>query len=70
MRVKLPRQLDDPSAELAPQLIVEVIRDVTFHYFPGWRPQARTMATEPPNSQRPRLAEDGQPAERPRSRQD
>jgi hypothetical protein len=25
--------LDDPSAELTPQLIVEVIRDVAFHYF-------------------------------------
>ena len=38
MRVKLPRQLDDPSAELAPQLIVEVIRDVAFHYFPRLAP--------------------------------
>ena len=32
--LKLPPQLDDPSAELTPQLIVEVIRDVAFHYFP------------------------------------
>src|SRR5689334_1199098 len=34
MGVQLPPQLDDPSAELTPQLIVEVIRDVAFHYFP------------------------------------
>jgi phospholipase C len=32
--VKLPPQLEDPSAELTPQLIVEVIRDVAFDYFP------------------------------------
>jgi hypothetical protein len=36
--VKLPPQLDDPSAELTPQLIVEVIRDVAFHYFPQLTP--------------------------------
>ena len=39
--IKLPPQLDDPSYELTPQLIVEVIRDAAFHYFPqlapGWR---------------------------------
>jgi hypothetical protein len=40
--VKLPPHLDDPSAELTPQLIVEVIRDVAFHYFPKL-----AMATEP-----------------------
>ena len=38
MGVKLPRQLDDPSAELTPQLIIEVIRDVAFHYFPQLAP--------------------------------
>ena len=38
MGVKLPPQLDDPSAELTPQLIVEVIRDVAFHYFPQLTP--------------------------------
>ena len=41
MGLQLPPQLDDPSAELTPQLIVEVIRDASFHYFPqlgpGWR---------------------------------
>jgi hypothetical protein len=47
MGVKLPRQLDDSSAELTPQLIVEVIRDVAFHYFPNWRPVAQAIATEP-----------------------
>jgi hypothetical protein len=38
MGVKLPPQLDDPSAELTPELIVEVIRDVAFHYFPQLAP--------------------------------
>jgi len=42
MGVKLPPQLGDPSAELTPQLIVEVIRDVAFHYFPKV-----VIATEP-----------------------
>jgi phospholipase C len=34
MAVKLPSQLDDPSAELTPKLIVEVLRDVAWHFFP------------------------------------
>jgi phospholipase C len=38
MGVKLPPQLDDPSAELTPQLIVEVIREVAFQYFPQLAP--------------------------------
>jgi phospholipase C len=38
MGVKLPPQLDDPSAELTPELIVEVIRDVAYHYFPQLAP--------------------------------
>jgi len=38
MGLKLPRQLDDPSAELTPQLIVEVISDVAFHYSPRLAP--------------------------------
>jgi phospholipase C len=38
MGVKLPPQLDDPSAELTPQLVVEVIREVAFHYFPRLAP--------------------------------
>ena len=40
MGIKLPPQLDDPSAELTPQLIVEVIRDVAFHYFPQLAPSS------------------------------
>jgi phospholipase C len=36
--IKLPPQIDDPSAGLTPQLIVEVIRDVAFHYFPRLAP--------------------------------
>ena len=38
MGVELPAQLDDPSAELTPRLIVEVVRDVAFHYFPQLAP--------------------------------
>jgi hypothetical protein len=38
MGLQLPPQLDDPSAELTPQLIVEVIRDAAFHYFPQLAP--------------------------------
>jgi hypothetical protein len=38
MGLKLPPQLDGPSAELTPQLTVEVIRDVAFHYFPRLAP--------------------------------
>ena len=38
--VQLPPQLDDPSAELTPQLIVEVLRDVSWHFFPRLAPDA------------------------------
>jgi phospholipase C len=38
MGLKLPPQLDGPSTELTPQLTVEVIRDVAFHYFPRLAP--------------------------------
>jgi phospholipase C len=38
MGVKLPPQLDDPSAELTPELIIEVLRDVAWHFFPGLAP--------------------------------
>jgi len=34
MAVELPPQLNDPSAELTPKLIVEVLRDVCWHFFP------------------------------------
>jgi hypothetical protein len=48
MELKLPPQLDDPSAELTPQLIVEVIRDVAFHYFPpaGTRQRMRSALAD------------------------
>ena len=36
--VKLPPQLDDPNVELTGELIVEVIRDVCWHFFPGLAP--------------------------------
>jgi hypothetical protein len=39
MGVKLPSQLDDPNAELTPQLIIEVLRDICWHYFPLLAPE-------------------------------
>jgi hypothetical protein len=39
MGVKLPPQLDDPNAELTPTLIIEVLRDVAWHYFPRLAPE-------------------------------
>ena len=35
---KLPPQLDDPDTELTPQLIIEVLRDVAWHFFPRLAP--------------------------------
>ena len=56
MGLKLPRQLDDPSAELTPQLIVEVIRDVAFHYFPRLAPAiVQVMAGNPARHDRSEL---------------
>ena len=40
MGVKLPPQLDDPNAELTPQLIIEVLRDICWHYFPLLAPES------------------------------
>ncbi len=36
--VELPPQLDDPDAEITPQLIVDVLRHVAWHYFPRLAP--------------------------------
>jgi hypothetical protein len=36
--LRLRPQMDDPSAGLTPQLIIEVVRDVAFHYFPRLAP--------------------------------
>ena len=36
--VRLPPQLDDPNVELTGELIVEVLRDVSWHFFPGLAP--------------------------------
>jgi hypothetical protein len=33
LRVKLPPQLHDPTAELTPELMIEVLRDVAWHFF-------------------------------------
>lgn len=38
MGVELPPELDDPNAELTPRLIIEVLRDVAWHYFPELAP--------------------------------
>jgi len=32
--IDLPPQLDDPNAEITPEIIVEVLRDISWHYFP------------------------------------
>ena len=37
--IELPSQLDDPAAEPTPQVIVEVLRDVAWHYFPRLAPE-------------------------------
>ena len=34
LAVELPAALDDPGAELTPKLIVDVLRDVAWHFFP------------------------------------
>jgi hypothetical protein len=34
MGVKLPPELDDPNAELSPELIVRSLRDIAGHLFP------------------------------------
>jgi len=33
--LKLPPQVDDPDAEITPGVIIEVFRDVAWHFFPG-----------------------------------
>jgi len=38
--VALPPQLDDPNAEITPDLIVNVLRDIAWHYFPQLAPAA------------------------------
>ena len=38
MGVKLPPQLDDPSVELTGELIIEVLRDVSWQFFPRLAP--------------------------------
>ena len=38
--LKLPPQLDDPATELTPELIIDVLRHVAWHYFPLLAPDA------------------------------
>ena len=35
----LPPQLNDPNAQLTSQVIIEVLRDVAWHYFPKLAPE-------------------------------
>ena len=35
----LPPELDDPNAEITPELIVETFRDVSSHLFPKLAPE-------------------------------
>ena len=44
MGATLPPELDDPSTELTPQLIIEVLRDVAWHFFPLLAPGDRASA--------------------------
>jgi hypothetical protein len=37
--VALPPQLDDPNVELTGELIIEVLRDVSWHFFPQLAPE-------------------------------
>jgi hypothetical protein len=39
--VELPAQLTDPSVQLTPEIIIEVVRDIGFHFFPLLKPGAR-----------------------------
>jgi hypothetical protein len=36
--LELPPQLDDPDAEVTPQVIIDVFRQVAGHYFPRLAP--------------------------------
>jgi phospholipase C len=38
--VKLPPQHDNPDAEITPEVIIDVIRDIAWHYFPLLAPDA------------------------------
>jgi phospholipase C len=38
MGATLPPELDDPNAELTPQLIIQVLREVSWHFFPKLAP--------------------------------
>ena len=38
----LPPELDDPDTPLTSQLIIQVLRDVAWHYFPRLAPEGET----------------------------
>ena len=44
MGVKLPPALDDPNVELTGELVIEVLRDVSWHFFPGLAPAGETSS--------------------------
>jgi len=41
MAVKLPKELEEPTVELTPKLIVDVLKDVSRHFFPLLTAEAR-----------------------------
>jgi phospholipase C len=43
MAVSLPRELDDPAADLTPKVVVDVIREVACHFFPLLAGDARDL---------------------------
>jgi phospholipase C len=47
--LELPPQLNDPNAEVTPQVIIDVFRQVAWHYFPRLAPDA-TAAGHPANA--------------------
>jgi phospholipase C len=44
MGVTLPPQVDDPNVELTGELVIEVLRDISWHLFPGLAPAGESDA--------------------------
>ena len=38
--VALPPQFDDPNKEITPEVIIDVLREISWHYFPRLAPDA------------------------------
>jgi hypothetical protein len=52
MGATLPQELDDPDAKLTPQLIIEVLRDVAWHFFPQLAPRRSSLSLGVPVGRR------------------